>query len=899
MERVNFSNTALSSKKQNQEYRDNLYRKLKNLFQKYFSSDKEDKIIKPKFNNSYKNKIIQFVKAESEIDCKSIAKNEFPFEILLKRTALIDAVVMFSLECAVRQFNAKHKSSLKPANLPFTLVARGGYGRKEMFPLSDIDLTVVSDHQPDNEKTVQEIIHNFEYLFIHQNIFLTSSSFGYLILSKIGMPASKKDTINFRSLLEGRFISGNKETYNLFQEKIHSILESNKQFFIDDNNMYTESYTVENTVFQQEPDVKNDMRRFYWALFLTKIKFGFQESSMMDILNRLLSEKRINKQIYARDQTALNFLIKVRLLLHIIQPSSNKDKLSFENRENIAGVMGYKLNDFYKDYFYLAALPLKIDGRNLFWHFMWRDEKVVKELNGDFGENRNHTIVFLPGKEKVFSKNPKKIFDVLKFVSEEGFNISFPVILAIEKNSDNLNQVFGKDADKREMVKTFQQILKGKYFAKTIRNMHEFGLISNFIPEFSRLSGLLQDIYVHRFPVDIHIMAAVDALNDLGLEQGDPFLVQLYQSLKNSMLLKIAVLLHDIGKGFIADFQNKNEDEIGESMIPDLLKKIGIDNKEDINAIQFLVGKHLAMKDLLDLDPSDEETYELIWKLIDGDMEKLRMLILLTFADRYGTKMKMSSVQISLLKYIYQRSLYYEKKETVDDSLKLEFIHLAELPPYLQTQLDTYNAFKQSENHFAVDFYYVENRPADLILCLQDQPEILYRIACIIAFNKLNVKDAKINTWNNVALDVFRMTNVNSKNIDYTNLYYIQKSLKEDIEKIFVKGYSVTDLYKNKTLVEPNTVKQYKEILPKIRIIGRAVKIITPDILGIIMQTTKTFASMNMPISRAIFNCRNNYAYNVFYLEDNDINVIKADMEAFSRRLAAEYNKLLVSGAIF
>lgn len=893
-----FGKIIFNHKEKSQQYKDNLYKQLQDLFRDDFSSNQIHKITKPDFDIYYKNKILQLVEAESANHYKDIAKSDYPFEILFQRTALIDTVIRFSLECAVLQFNITNKTSLKPKNVPFALVARGGYGRGEMFPLSDIDLAVISNHRSRADKTVKGIVRNFEYLFIHQNLFPSSSSFGYLTLDEINMPSTEKEIISFRSLLEGRFVSGSQKTFNLFQKKIFSILESNKQFFIEDNVTYTECYTVENTVFQQEPDVKKDIRRFYWALFLTKIKYGYKESSMLETLNKLFSENRITEQVYNRDRIALNFLIKVRLLLHLIRPSGNKDKLSFENREKVAKALGFELNDFYKEYFYHAALPLKQDGRNILWDCIWRDETVAKNLDTCFGTNIKDTIVFLPGKGKIFSDSPEKIFDVMRFVAQQGFNMSYPIILSIEENKDNLVPIFMNGETKSKMIKTFQHILKGKYFAKAIRNMHEFGLISNFIiPKFSPLCGLLQDIYIHLFPVDVHIMASLDALNMLELNQGDPFLVQLYQNLKNNLVLKLATLLHDIGKGYKTE--HKNEDEIGEAMIPSILKDLDIVDQKSIDSISFLVGKHLAMKDLLDLDPYDNETYEMIWKLIDGDMEKLRMLILLTFADRFGTKMKMSSGQIASLKYIYQKALYYEKKESVDESLKLEFINLIGLPPDLQAQLDTYNAYKQSKNHFAVELYYVENKPTDLILCLQDQPEILYRIACIIAFNKISVIDAQINTWNGAALDIFKMVDTNGKPVEYTNFYYIQRCVKEDIEKVFVKGSSVANLYKNRVLVEANTKKMYKKISPKIRIIGRAIKIITPDILGIFMQTTKTFASMNISIFRAIIHCRNNYATNVFYLGKQDIKKLGSNMEGFNRRLSEELNKLIVPGAVF
>jgi len=894
-----FSKIISDIKVKNQLYRDNLYRELHSYFQKALPAHQKNKITKSDFNIFYKNRILEFLKEKSNTDYESVAKSSFPFEILFHKTAIVDAVVKFSLEYAFHQFNAIHNSSLAPEKFPFTLVARGGYGRCEMFPMSDIDLVLVSNHQEQSDKTAKEIIRNFEYLFVHQNIFPSASSFGYLTLNKIALPVARKDINSFRSLLEGRFIAGNKEFFSLFQEKIFSILESNKQFFIEDNRVYSESYTIENTVFQQEPNVKKDIRRFYWALFLAKMKFGFKENSMVEILNKLFSERQINEQIYIRDQIALNFLFKVRLLLHLIKPSGNKDSLSFENRETIAQTLGFELNDFYKEYFYQAALPLKIDGRNIFWHCLSYDQKVETTINSDFGVNSHHTLVFLSDKEKIFSEDPEKIFNLMRLISQKDYGMSYPVILAIEQNINNLVPLFMNGKTKGKMIQTFQEMLLGKYFARAIRNMHEFGLISNFIiPEFSRLCGLPQDIYVHRFPVDIHIMAALDALNELGLEQGDPFLVNSFQILKNKKLLIIAILLHDIGKGFMIDFKNKNENEIGESLTPSILKAIGIVDKKDIETICFLVGKHLAMKDLLDLDPSDDETYELIWKLIDGDMEKLRMLILLTFADRYGSKMKMSSSQISILKFIYQRTMHYEKKESVDESLKLEFINLINLPPYLQTQLNTYNAYKQSKNRFAVEIYYVEDRPADLILCLDDQPEILYRIACIIAFNKVNVIDAQVNTWKNTAMDIFRLTDAIGNPIDYSNFFYIQKCLKKDIEKIFVEGYSVVDLYKNKSLLESNTKRKYKEISLKIRIIGRAVKIVTPDFLGVFMQTTKTLASMNISIDRAILHCRNGYANNVFYLQHKDINKLN-NMEVFSKKLKEELNKLVVPGDIF
>ena len=63
-------------------------------------------------------------------------------------------------------------------------------------------------------------------------------------------------------------------------------------------------------------------------------------------------------------------------------------------------------------------------------------------------------------------------------------------------------------------------------FAKSLRLLHEFGLLENFyIPEFKNICGLLQDIYVHHFPTDMHVLSALDILNGLEIDKNaDPFL---------------------------------------------------------------------------------------------------------------------------------------------------------------------------------------------------------------------------------------------------------------------------------------------------------------------------------------------------------------------------------------
>ncbi len=66
--------TISDYKEKNQQYEDNLYKQLQNLFQDDFSSDQAHKTTKPDFNLYYKNKILPLVETESTNHYKNKVK---------------------------------------------------------------------------------------------------------------------------------------------------------------------------------------------------------------------------------------------------------------------------------------------------------------------------------------------------------------------------------------------------------------------------------------------------------------------------------------------------------------------------------------------------------------------------------------------------------------------------------------------------------------------------------------------------------------------------------------------------------------------------------------------------------------------------------------------------------
>ncbi|NIP99557.1 MAG: HD domain-containing protein, partial [Nitrospinaceae bacterium] len=114
-------------------------------------------------------------------------------------------------------------------------------------------------------------------------------------------------------------------------------------------------------------------------------------------------------------------------------------------------------------------------------------------------------------------------------------------------------------------------------------------------------------------------------LLDLRKEEADPFLTELYHSLKDKTTMKLAVLLHDIGKGARTSDQD-DEELMGARMVPSILENLSFGDKpRRIRDVAFLVEKHLTMYDLMLLDPEDDDTYEMVWDLVHQDKERFKM----------------------------------------------------------------------------------------------------------------------------------------------------------------------------------------------------------------------------------------------------------------------------------
>jgi len=850
----------------------------------------------------FKNRAVEFAFKETELLKKECLNSDNSHLILLKQTVLVDTIVQKAFTSALWLFNKKNGADLSQEQVPLAILARGGYGREEMYFRSDTDIQIVSKSslEDSKKKWAEEIIRHFEYLFIFQDIFPTHSNSCYTEMETFEKDLNAENVAQFLALLEHRFVTGNIFVYKEFKSSVKTVQLMHQNEIVKHFLHHGNYYEVQNTVFKQEPDIKEELRRLYWALASVRITQTVEKINQFELLIDLYTKNLISPLAFKCMQKGLNFLSKVRLLLHIEQQGSHRDVMSYEVREKIAQSMGYEVKDFFHEYFFEAVYPLKRFSRNLYWDSMAADTKKQKNLSEYFSLNTQNQIFFEKKPEFLFSKNPLWFFKLFVWVAERNYYLSNEVIHAIEQNIEQANPIFTDDISKLEIQNCFKRIIRGKYFSKALRLLHEFGILENFlITEFKNLRGLLQDIYVHKFPTDLHILAALDALNSLEFkETADPFLSELYHSQKDKTALKLAVLLHDIGKG--AKVRNQNEELVGAQLIPQILENLGYGEKpKRVGDVAFLVEKHLTLYDLMLLDPEADETYDMALDLVNHDKERFKMLVLLTYADRGGTKMNMSNTQIEQLKLFYQYTLHHKSRESVPNAIKLDFLKMVRLPRDLQSQLEIYYKFNQLKKPFMAEMLFNPGQPADLIVCSQDTKGFLHKISTVLAFNQLDIVHAHIQTMKDKVFDVFKVINTSGEPIDYGDFFFIQNRIQEDLHRVFLEKQALSEVFNGRSFGNKIEGKHLPNVKLKMKTIGRSVKLATHNLPGTFMMETKVLSDANMECQKAVLHTHQGTASNIFYLRQNDVAEIMNRQDYFIQIFTKALQPLTTGDPVF
>ena len=138
---------------------------------------------------------------------------------------------------------------------------------------------------------------------------------------------------------------------------------------------------------------------------------------------------------------------------------------------------------------------------------------------------------------------------VFLYAQQRGLKLHPDLARLIKNELSLVNREFLHDEHVRE---TFLEVLNQRgNVAPILRAMHQVGLLGKYIPEFGRLTCLVQHEFYHQYAADEHTLVCLEKLDRIWAgSSGSPpnDYTALLQQLERPFVLYLALLLHDSGK---------------------------------------------------------------------------------------------------------------------------------------------------------------------------------------------------------------------------------------------------------------------------------------------------------------------------------------------------------------
>jgi [protein-PII] uridylyltransferase len=563
------------------------------------------------------------------------------------QSAAMDRIVGVVWERALADAERAHPRS------PVSLVALGGYGRRDLAPFSDVDLLVLhGEGKPD--AFVKTAAERLVYALWDLRL-----EVGYAVrdLRTCDHMASEDHTAR-TALLDLRLLGGDRDLYReLEREELHGLSQAKVEKFLSDKleEMRARRERFGDSLYLLEPNVKESeggLRDLQSALWLARVRF--KVAGITELLSRaLLPEREIREMRSARD-----FLWRVRNVMHYLA-ARKWDQLTFDVQPQVAAVLGYgdgesgtAVEEFMRHY-YLAAKTVLVacdaivdrclePATQMGWRMVpppaatLGAERPIPVLRGQPARGADRFVA--GGELKVFRgrltvvdkealrRSPAALVRLFAAADREHLDL-YPYArdLATQAAADLPAEAASDPELNQELLSAFTRPgTRGRFLSL----MHEIGVLQRVLPEFARITARRQiDVY-HVYTVDVHTIFAVRRL--LALRCGDvkeDGLTDLMAVMERPLALYLGTLFHDIGKGGGKDHAARGAEIAAEACV-----RMGVD-PADAADIEWLVAKHLRMSAISQRrDLSDPDLIHAFAEEV-GTVDRLEKLYLLTYAD--------------------------------------------------------------------------------------------------------------------------------------------------------------------------------------------------------------------------------------------------------------------------
>lgn len=560
---------------------------------------------------------------------------------------LYDDVVLDIWHEAIREHTTDERLS------GLSLLAHGGFGRRDLSPYSDADLMLLSTTS--SESLASKLAGNLTRDLGDSGIVPGLS----IRLPDEACRLAWEDPVVFSSLCESRLLAGSLKLYTKFFDAFRLGTMRRRKRLIRDvvAARREERRKWGDTNYLLSPNVKRsrgalrDIQLIRWI--------GFAKHGETD-LEKLIKLGALPEEDYRRLRTAYTFMLRLRHELHFREQKC-QDVLDRPTQMEIAETWGYEgcegmlpVEQFMQDYFdntrnvrYASAFFVD-DARS-----RPLVQRAVERTLSRKIEDRirmGPSLIWVP-KEHLneFASSLPDVLRLMSLANKYRRRIAHETWQAIRESMQDRQPTSPDDESIREFLSLLSE--PGR-LAPLLRRLHELRIIEQLIPEFKRMRGLLQFNAYHKYTVDAHSIRAVEAATDLENDTGG--MGRRYRRQEDKTLLHLALLIHDIGKGYEEDHSI-----VGARIARKVAENLRLE-REDADTLEWLVLKHLAVNVVAFRHNIADPQIVLSFAHEVGSIRRLELLVVHTYADLTAVGPGVATDwKLNLIEVLYKRTRRY------------------------------------------------------------------------------------------------------------------------------------------------------------------------------------------------------------------------------------------------
>ena len=536
-----------------------------------------------------------------------------------RRSAVVDRIL---IEIWRRAF-----ADLPAQNV--ALLALGGYGRKDLFPYSDIDvLFAFADEKTEvqSKEAVRAMIQGM------WDIGLRASP-----SSRTVKEAGKFDPDNLEftlATLDRRFLAGQFPLYQQLHQVVFPGLVLSEWTTITQKLgeiARARHAKFGNTIFHLEPNIKDcpgGLRDYSLAVWFA-ILFHLKETKEWP-----RQRGGVFQSARGDAEAAFDFLAAARSFLHF-RHGRDDNTLDWQSQDEAAARSigletrgtadpSYWMRTYYRHarviYRRAALLMEHLPAPVSFYKQFRRRRTPIAGTDFLLDQGR---IDIQPGAQ---FNDTAAILRIFSLMATHGYTLSQT---AEDRITDALPVLAISIPEGPYLWNALREVLLGPHAAHALRTMHALGVLEMLIPEFHGIDALvIRDSY-HRYTVDEHTFLTIDNVHGLRQPAHDyeQRLAQLLPEIDRVDLFLLSLLLHDTGKA------RRTGEHAGQSveLADSFLARLDFDTEEKETVLK-LIKLHLDMslamrRDIFDVD----NVRAFAEKIVSPQL--LKMMTLMTFAD--------------------------------------------------------------------------------------------------------------------------------------------------------------------------------------------------------------------------------------------------------------------------